>query len=112
MVMVPPGMQYLYGSGEAAAASLQTYRALDTYLMARSSDRSIGHQVKSVVLAPGATLDAPKFADCGEKPLAVRSEEHTSELQSLMRTSYAVFCLNKKNTINRRYEQQTTEHQS
>src|SRR3546814_1998586 len=29
----------------------------------------------------------------------VRSEEHTSELQSLMRISYAVFCLNKKKTI-------------
>src|SRR3546814_7341236 len=29
----------------------------------------------------------------------VRSEEHTSELQSLMRTSYAVFCLKKKKTI-------------
>src|SRR3546814_10434978 len=28
----------------------------------------------------------------------IRSEEHTSELQSLMRTSYAVFCLQKKNT--------------
>src|SRR3546814_3296618 len=28
-----------------------------------------------------------------------RSEEHTSELQSLMRISYAVFCLNKKNNI-------------
>src|SRR3546814_7806745 len=28
-----------------------------------------------------------------------RSEEHTSELQSLMRISYAVFCLNKKTTI-------------
>src|SRR3546814_10201808 len=28
---------------------------------------------------------------------AERSEEHTSELQSLMRISYAVFCLNKKN---------------
>src|SRR3546814_3206363 len=28
--------------------------------------------------------------------LQVRSEEHTSELQSLMRTSYAVFCLKKK----------------
>src|SRR3546814_1168332 len=28
-----------------------------------------------------------------------RSEEHTSELQSLMRNSYAVFCLNKKNNI-------------
>src|SRR3546814_7451277 len=29
-------------------------------------------------------------------PLIARSEEHTSELQSLMRTSYAVFCLKKK----------------
>src|SRR3546814_9554444 len=29
--------------------------------------------------------------------LVQRSEEHTSELQSLMRTSYAVFCLKKKN---------------
>src|SRR3546814_6971495 len=29
--------------------------------------------------------------------LGVRSEEHTSELQSLMRISYAVFCLKKKN---------------
>src|SRR3546814_4061261 len=29
-----------------------------------------------------------------------RSEEHTSELQSLMRISYAVFCLKKKKTIN------------
>src|SRR3546814_8594660 len=31
--------------------------------------------------------------------LRYRSEEHTSELQSLMRISYAVFCLKKKNTI-------------
>src|SRR3546814_6397953 len=30
---------------------------------------------------------------------AARSEEHTSELQSLMRISYAVFCLNKKHKI-------------
>src|SRR3546814_9038262 len=30
------------------------------------------------------------------KVMAVRSEEHTSELQSLMRISYAVFCLKKK----------------
>src|SRR3546814_6863615 len=32
-------------------------------------------------------------------PCRCRSEEHTSELQSLMRISYAVFCLKKKNTI-------------
>src|SRR3546814_4722904 len=31
----------------------------------------------------------------------LRSEEHTSELQSLMRISYAVFCLKKKNPTNR-----------
>src|SRR3546814_6573609 len=31
---------------------------------------------------------------------SARSEEHTSELQSLMRISYAVFCLKKKNTNN------------
>src|SRR3546814_3199816 len=30
------------------------------------------------------------------KPISARSEEHTSELQSLMRISYAVFCLKKK----------------
>src|SRR3546814_9019449 len=33
----------------------------------------------------------------GRDDLAMRSEEHTSELQSLMRISYAVFCLKKKN---------------
>src|SRR3546814_8758825 len=32
----------------------------------------------------------------GKDKLALRSEEHTSELQSLMRISYAVFCLKKK----------------
>src|SRR3546814_10620654 len=32
----------------------------------------------------------------------VRSEEHTSELQSLMRISYAVFCLKKKKTKNKK----------
>src|SRR3546814_9208303 len=34
-----------------------------------------------------------------EAGLEVRSEEHTSELQSLMRSSYAVFCLKKKKYI-------------
>src|SRR3546814_2763211 len=33
-------------------------------------------------------------------PILQRSEEHTSELQSLMRISYAVFCLKKKRTRN------------
>src|SRR3546814_8241348 len=41
----------------------------------------------------------PLPADGADDRLAGRSEEHTSELQSLMRISYAVFCLKKKNKI-------------
>src|SRR3546814_7317419 len=42
-------------------------------------------------------VPGPCFHDPGTNGrLLVRSEEHTSELQSLMRTSYAVFCLKKK----------------
>src|SRR3546814_9470803 len=41
-------------------------------------------------------IPRPVRAGCAASP-PVRSEEHTSELQSLMRISYAVFCLKKKN---------------
>src|SRR3546814_6760120 len=44
---------------------------------------------------------------CSEQPAMARSEEHTSELQSLMRTSYAVFCL-KKNTKNEHHREQVS----
>src|SRR3546814_10757625 len=37
-----------------------------------------------------------------------RSEEHTSELQSLMRISYAVFCLKKKNKAHKYYHERTS----
>src|SRR3546814_10302302 len=37
-----------------------------------------------------------------------RSEEHTSELQSLMRISYAVFCLKKKTNLNRTQQKSAT----
>src|SRR3546814_9551131 len=40
-----------------------------------------------------------------------RSEEHTSELQSLMRISYAVFCLKKKTTITNTIKHQHTKSQ-
>src|SRR3546814_1619875 len=39
-----------------------------------------------------------------------RSEEHTSELQSLMRISYAVFCLKKKKTNNKKYDNHIQQH--
>src|SRR3546814_3029187 len=47
------------------------------------------------LLAPRSPCVSP-YAAATQNALAMRSEEHTSELQSLMRTSYAVFCLQKK----------------
>src|SRR3546814_5705002 len=44
-------------------------------------------------------IAAAFVAGSGRRDVQARSEEHTSELQSLMRISYAVFCLKKKNTI-------------
>src|SRR3546814_7418214 len=51
------------------------------------------------VRAAGAVAGARRHRGLrvGQLPPAGRSEEHTSELQSLMRISYAVFCLKKKN---------------
>src|SRR3546814_1941902 len=46
----------------------------------------------------GLPSSRPRFALVDM--VAGRSEEHTSELQSLMRISYAVFCLKKKNNTN------------
>src|SRR3546814_8750444 len=49
---------------------------------------------------PAGAVAAHRMAD----ETAIRSEEHTSELQSLMRISYAVFCLKKKKTDKRTTE--------
>src|SRR3546814_6828541 len=76
---------------------------------ARADDRRIAHP------APALAGDAPGRGRCRHMAVRVarhradgavfhvdveraRSEEHTSELQSLMRNSYAVFCLNNKTT--------------
>lgn len=64
---VPDSMQWLYGSGEAAAASIQAYHALRDYALAAARRRP----VHSVVLAEGATLASPRFVPCGAKRLAV-----------------------------------------
>src|SRR3546814_4947830 len=53
------------------------------------------------------------YIDLEQKPCnpSTRSEEHTSELQSLMRNSYAVFCLKKKKTkIQNKKHKQEDEH--
>src|SRR3546814_4938157 len=55
-----------------------------------------------------------RYHDASRQQEAHRSEEHTSELQSLMRISYAVFCLKKKNNkhTKKQYDkQQPTKNQ-
>src|SRR3546814_1128639 len=62
-----------------------------------------------IALGQDQSAFAGAFATCPEGVVqfgnaADRSEEHTSELQSLMRISYAVFCLKKKNRIETKTE--------
>src|SRR3546814_4681351 len=53
----------------------------------------------------GPFIACSNYPDCKyTRKFAQRSEEHTSALQSLMRISYAVFCLKKKRTITPRTE--------
>src|SRR3546814_3657200 len=61
------------------------------------------HAQKKAANVPGLGADSPHLILRAPHPSPLsahngfRSEEHTSELQSLMRISYAVFCLKKKN---------------
>src|SRR3546814_5994804 len=85
-------------------------------VMAKQTARSRSFDEAVTLEVLGASPDrvdprCPHFGTCGGCALQhlaeskqilakqrVRSEEHTSELQSLMRISYAVFCLKKKKT--------------
>src|SRR3546814_7365233 len=62
-------------------------------LMLDHSELAVVHLITERHNAPH-----PHAARLGRRDLVARSEEHTSELQSLMRISYAVFCLKKKKT--------------
>src|SRR3546814_9782153 len=70
----------------------------------------VGHFATSMEMA-GASISLC-FVDAELKGLLARSEEHTSELQSLMRISYAVFCLKKKTSLASRYYSQISSLQS
>jgi 5'-nucleotidase (lipoprotein e(P4) family) len=76
---VPPGMQWLYGSGEGGATSIQAYHAFRAYVLAAARHRPR----YSVVLAEGSTLAAPRFVPCGRRPLAVVLDADETVLQNL-----------------------------
>src|SRR3546814_2287904 len=79
--------------------------AVSIQLVATDADHAADALTYTLVSGPaGATVSADGLvqwtaAGVGDQAFTVRSEEHTSELQSLMRISYAVFCLKKKTTI-------------
>src|SRR3546814_1020969 len=79
---------YIKKGNRAASEALKLHRTPNRFL----STVQIGITLISILtgLYSGAAF-APFFEQF------IRSEEHTSELQSLMRISYAVFCLKKKN---------------
>src|SRR3546814_7242111 len=99
----------LHAAGEAAGGTLPPF----------PSDASSGRagQEQTYSVCPSDTMGRQRMSRCpnnrwlrayfARNPVPVaRSEEHTSELQSLMRTSYAVFCL-KKNNITHTYNKST-----
>src|SRR3546814_3336774 len=78
-----------------------------------AASRQMGSPVTGSAMASRAAIQCDFQGEFASVTLSVtwpycqkaRSEEHTSELQSLMRISYAVFCLKKKKkTQNRQYE--------
>ncbi len=62
----PDTMRWLFGSGEAAALSIQTFRALADFAVRAAA----ANPADSVILADGASPDAPRFVPCGDKPKA------------------------------------------
>src|SRR3546814_3847285 len=78
-------------SSDVCSSDLLSLAFGDMYRVRGESTKAIEQYTRA--------LEDPAFAADANIGIAnVRSEEHTSELQSLMRISYAVFCLKKKNT--------------
>src|SRR3546814_5890513 len=84
-------LRCLHSALPRRSAIPRTHRAMDRARRTRAYRRA--HRRRRA--GPrGAARALPLFAE-----LFARSEEHTSEIQSLMRISYAVFCLEKKNLL-------------
>src|SRR3546814_9818487 len=76
-----------------------TYRKWQGRCDACNGWNTIAEEAPKLAVPKGLSAGRGKaigFASLSAQPDNVRSEEHTSELQSLMRNSYAVFCLKKK----------------
>src|SRR3546814_9574108 len=92
-------LEYARASQKVAVATYEkavqtAFREVSDALAQRGR---IGDQIRAQTTRAEAAGVAARLSDARFRSGVDRSEEHTSELQSLMRNSYAVFCLKKKN---------------
>src|SRR3546814_1232173 len=91
----PDERKYEREDGSMAGEDAQRDNDVTTGAVTKVTDSPVGPTVGAMPVrgrATGGRVTAPGRVASAEE----RSEEHTSELQSLMRISYAVFCLKKK----------------
>src|SRR3546814_5296546 len=90
----------LQAADRASALSPTDTQTLNTlgivYTQANAHERAMALSQRAVALMPDRASHRFNLATLLTFAGDLRSEEHTSELQSLMRISYAVFCLKKK----------------
>src|SRR3546814_7914656 len=98
MGSLPPKLSF--GKGTAGAAALIPKRARFFPAGRHRRPFGLGVERRSGHHFLGGRKDDRRAGLAILRRIAGRSEEHTSELQSLMRISYAVFCLKKKKLTN------------
>src|SRR3546814_5406077 len=88
-----PGRKSVSGAWGNVNAAARGYMAIKQSLFGGGDQHLIGLDISS------SSVKLLELTRKGERFHVERSEEHTSELQSLMRISYAVFCLKKKTQL-------------
>src|SRR3546814_1491277 len=99
--MIDCQRQYAAGIGRARGLRdlAMAGRKLQRFQFCRRNGTAL-RPASELARALAAHINAPRCTRCTAPLAQQRSEEHTSELQSLMRISYAVFCLKKKKQQN------------
>src|SRR3546814_2672984 len=107
-----PFKTFSIGFAEAGYDEAPYAKAVATHLGTDHTELYLTPADAQAVIADLSHIYDEHFADSSQIPtILVRSEEHTSELQSLMRISYAVFCLKKTKTIaTNKYKTQTLQN--
>src|SRR3546814_4287411 len=93
--VLTPNLRGFNAAAEAKADEVVIFGAASEAF----SQRNINCSIAESIARFEPVAEAAKAAGLRLRGSISRSEEHTSELQSLMRISYAVFCLKKKNNI-------------